>query len=174
MSDKKPLSEFVPEKTVEEAAPTVILTQVDAYVHERAKSQPKTLEEVQVRVDSRSVANEHRLSLPKEVQAYEDRFAFYWIFKNKRAIDHALDQRGWTLVNQSLFPKLPKYLFNRAGCVERGDNILGFMPRQRAEELRKIPGKKSKDIVDSQFNKHKDNPNFYVPSDAEDKRVIGI
>lgn len=155
-------------------APTVILTPIDAYVHERARSQPKTLEDVEVKFEQTRRTNEHQLTLPKELEPYEKRFAFRWLFKHKKAIDHAVDQRGWTLCNATLFPDLPRHLFASTGCMERGDNVLAFMPLKKAEELRKTPGELSRQIINSTLDKHKNNPDFYVPSDREDKRVIGI
>lgn len=158
----------------ESIAPTVILTPLDAYIHERARSQPKTLEDIEVKFEQVRKPGEHRLTLPPEIQAYENRFAFRWLFKHKQAIDHAVEQRGWTLCNKTLFAELPNHLFASTGCIERGDNVLAFMPLKKAEALRKQPGELSKAIISSTFDKHKNHPDYYVPSDKEDKRVIGI
>lgn len=160
-----------PEKAI---APTVILTPIDAYLHQRASAQTTTLDEVDVKFEGNKRPDVHRLSLPKELTEYEKRFAFRWLFKHKQAIDHALDQRGWELVNITRFRDLPKHLFASTGLMERGDNVLAFMPLRKAQELRKAPGDLSRQIVEGTLNKHKDNPDFYVPSDSDDKRVVGL
>ena len=166
-------SDITPVEKKEEQAPTVLVTHTDAYIHERIKSQPKSIEDLSVEVGEQN-PNRHRLSLPDELKPYEKKFSFRWIFKNKRAIDEACDVRGWVLANRMYFPDLPKFLFAMSGCIERGDNILSFMPKERAEKLRKEPGEKSRAVLQATFSKHKDNPNYYVPKDDDDEHVIGI
>lgn len=158
----------------EEVKPTIILTPVDAYVHELARSQPRTFEDVEIKFEENRKPNEHRLSLPKELDPYLKRFAFRWIFKHPKAISQAVVNRGWTLCNATLFRDLPKHLFASTGCIEIEDNILAFMPLKKAEELRKKPGELSKVIISSTLDKHKNHPDYYVPKDPDDKRVIGI
>lgn len=158
-----------------EAKPTVLVSNTDAYIWDRMKGQPKTLKEVDVRVEEKRDPNRHRLSLPKEIEAYEKKYTFRWIFKRKQAIDDACDIKGWVLVNQWYFPDLPKHLFTSNGSVERGDNILAFMSREKAEEIRRKPGELSRAAVKARFEAHKGDPNYYVPSDEETGRnVVGI
>ena len=122
---------------VDERSPLVLVSHDDAYISDRMKSQPKTLDAV-LQVKEREYApGEHRLSLPKELKEYQDRFTFYWINKNKRSIDEALNIRGWILVNKALFPNLPKHLYASSGAVERGSAILGFMAKTKAEAYRR-------------------------------------
>ena|SRR6185436_8783449 len=156
--------------------PMVILSKTDAYIHERLKSQPKTLEEVEIKASQERPSDMHRMSLPDEIKEHENKFAFRWLFKNPRAIAEACDQKGWTLLTRGFpgFENVPKHLFTTNGVMERGDNILAFMPKKMAEELRKIPGKLSKDRVENMIGRHSNNPNFYKPSDSEDKNVIMI
>ena len=161
-------------KPVEVQAPQVLVSNTDAYIYDRLRGQPQTLEDVEVKVVGSKKDGVHQLSLPEELKIYEDRFAFYWIYKNKKAIDRACDVRCWTIVSRVHFSDLPAHLFTVNGCMERGDNILGFMPRKRAEELRRNPGQISSDIVKSQFNKHKDDPRYYAPKDDESERVVMI
>jgi len=158
----------------EDARPTVLLSEIDAHIHERMKAQPKTLEEVDIKVEPKRGDGKHRLSLPDELVPYLTRYAFRWIFKSSRALDEACNVRGWVLVNRSHFPELPSYRLSVNGGVERGDNILAFMPKAKAEALRAAPGIRSKEMVTSTFEKHKDNPDFYKPTDSEDERVIMI
>ena len=139
------------ESTTRSAEPLVIVTDTDAYIHERMKSQPSTIEEIEVRDRSRETEGQHRLKLPDEVvDALASRnVSPRWLNKNKRAIDHALDVIGWTLVNRSYFPKLKKHLFTANGSIERGDSILAFIPQKRAEEIRRRPGQISRERVKS-------------------------
>jgi hypothetical protein len=127
----------------------VIKTEVDAYINERLISQPKKFEDIKVRDNfDDSVAN-HILKLPKEIKKAldEKNMTPYWINKKKKAIDHALDTRGWTIFNRVLFPNIPKHNFTANGTVEIGDCILGFMPAKNAEILRRRPGLKSQEMI---------------------------
>ena len=154
---------------------SVLVTHTDSYIHERMKAQPRNLKSFDLRVEEKKVPGTHRLSLPPEFKAYERKYTFRWIFKRKQAIDEACDVKGWTLVNRTYFPDVPAYHFNVSGACERGDNILAFIPKKKAEELRKIPGQKSNDMINAALNRHKGNPNFYVPKgDDDDGTVIGI
>lgn len=163
------------------ATPTVLLSQADAYVHERIKAQPKTREEMDVKLEEKFNPNQHRLTLPKELDPFLDRYTFHWIFKKEQAISEACDVKGWILVNRSHFPELEKkagHLFSVTGSVERGDLILGFMKRERAERIRKEVSQRSTDAVKSRIGAHKNNPNFYVPKDTSEddgsSQVIGL
>lgn len=158
----------------EEMRSTVLLSELDAHIHERMKSQPRSLEGIDVKVEEKRADGKHRLSLPDELTSFLNKYAFRWIFKSRRAIDEACDIRGWTLINRTYFPDIPNYLFTVNGSIERGDNILAFMPKERAEMLRRAPGIRSTEIVTSTLDKHKNDPNFYKPTDSEDERVIMI
>lgn len=159
---------------VEEKKPMVILTETDAYIHDRMKGQPKSLTEVELKVVESNKPDRHRLSLPVELEDEKKKYTFRWIFKSKRAIDEACDQKGWTLCNRSYFPDLPNHYFTANGSIERGDNILAFIPNKRAEEIRREPARKSREMIDSTFGKHKGDPNFYKPKDNDDDNVIMI
>src|SRR3990167_5755620 len=98
----------------QEAVPFQVMAEEDAYIADRMKSQPKTLEEVFMVKERKYAPGEHRLSLPKELRKYEDRFVFRWLNKKKRAIDDAII-KGWVLVNRRLFPDVAenaKHLFS--------------------------------------------------------------
>jgi hypothetical protein len=127
--------------------PMVIMSDTDAYIHERLKSQPKTLKEAEVKVIHSHKEGDHVLSLPKEIEQHRKKFAFRWLNKKKRAIDHALDVVGWSLVNRAAFNTLPDYLFSANGVIERGDAILAFMPEKQAAIIRKRPGEISRERV---------------------------
>lgn len=155
-------------------APAVILSSADAYIYDRMKAQPRDLDEVDVKVIEKSVPGRHRLSLPDELSHHEKKYTFKWIFKRKQAIDNACDVIGWVLVNKTYFPDLPNHLFTANGSLERGDSILAFMPKARAEEIRRKPGELSRQAIKSRFESHKDDPNYYVPKDEDSERVVGI
>lgn len=139
-----------PNKSFEADKPQtfVIKTETDAYINERLQTQPKTIDEVKLKGTS-EVEPRNLLSLPKKVeQALKQRgLVPRWINKDKRMIDRALDIRGWTLFNRVYFPEIPKHFFTANGTVENGDSILGFMPADRAEILRSLPGKLSSERV---------------------------
>lgn len=162
----------------EKASPTVLLSQADAYIHERIKSQPKTLSEVDVKIEETFDPNHHRLSLPRELDSYLKKYTFHWIYKNPRSISEACDIKGWVLVNRTHFDDLPNHLFSVTGSIERGDMILGFMKATRAEKYRSDVALKSSLAVKSRIGAHKGNPDFYVPSDkteeGEKSSVIGL
>jgi len=163
----------------EQQAPQVLVSHTDAYVWDRMRGQPKNLEEVDVRVVTERDPKTHRLSLPAEIKQYENKYTFRWIFKSKRAIDDACDVKGWLLANRLYFPDLPSHLFTANGSIERGDNILAFIPKAKAEALRQNNADRAKAQIDSLFDKHKDNPNYYAPSDksedsGEKSKVIMI
>ena len=149
----------------------LVMAQDDAYISDRIKSQPKSLDEVIFMKEPIYAPNEHRLSLPKELKEFEDRLAFRWINKKKRAIDDAIDLRGWYFVNRITFEKLPGRLFSNSGAIERGDTILMYMPKEKAEALRRIPGEKSTALIKAQLAKGesklpKGQSGFYKPTEG--------
>lgn len=129
-----------------------ILSELDSIIVERNKTQlsnAPTIEDIEVRdVDNRT-EGQHRLRLPKEVEQamIKRKLSPRWIYKEKRAIDNALNVIGWTLANRVYFPELPDYLFSANGCIEAGDAILAFMPAERAQKIRELPAKKSRELV---------------------------
>ncbi len=129
----------------------VVKTELDAYINERLQTQPRTLEEIEVREIRPPQDGTHALTLPKEIKdALTARgLTAFWINKKKKAIDRALNDRGWTLFNRVYFPGLSKHLFTANGTVEAGDSILGFMPARNAEILRRLPGKLSQERIKS-------------------------
>jgi len=159
-------------------SPTVLLSQADAYVHERIKAQPKTLKDLDVQVEDKVEPNLHRLSLPKELDSHLKKYTFHWIMKNPRAISEACDLKGWVLANRTHFPELPGHLFSVTGSIERGDLILGFMKANKAEKYRSDVILKSREMVKSRIGAHKNNPDFYVPRDKSEEgdksQVIGL
>ena len=121
--------------------PLVIASDVDAYIYDRMKGQPKNLDELDVRVLSK---RESILDLPPELKKHQDHFTFRWINKNPRSISNALDVIGWNLVNRMYFKGLPSHLFKTNGSIERGDCILAFMSKDRADAIRRAPGEESR------------------------------
>lgn len=155
-----------PERT--ERTERVLLSTADAYIHDRLQSQPKNLDEIDVKVVDNE-EHKHRLSLPDELVSYEKKYGFRWLFKHKQAIDYACDVRGWLLVNRTHFSELPSHCFSVSGSIERGDSILAFMPIEKAELIRREPGEKSRAVIKATYDKHKDDPNFYVPKEGTDE-----
>ena len=181
MKDEKELNPAVVEQenTVPEPQESPVLTmlsQDDAYIADRIKSQPKTLDDVFSVKEKRYAPGEHRLTLPKEFKPYESKFAFRWVYKRKRAIDEAVN-KGWVIVNRVLFPELARdkrFLFSTSGAVERGDAILAIMGKHIAEALRKEPGEKSRALVKAHLDKGKQplpkgKSGFYQPDIKEDE-----
>ena len=152
----------------------------DRYIADRMKSQPKTLDDVLFVKEEKYEPGEHRLSLPKEFRKYESRFAFRWVNKKKRAVDEAI-YKGWVIVNRTLFKELAddktaEYLFSTSGAVEKGDAILAFMARPKAEAIRRAPGEKSNEFLKSQMAKgeqklEKGQSGFYKPDDSAEKET---
>lgn len=130
----------------EEIKPTIILSEIDGYIHERLKEQPTSLKDVDVRMPDLQKTND-LLKLPKELEVHKVKYGFKWIYKKKMSIDRHLDTLGWVIVTKKYFPELPKRLFSAQGCVERGDAILGFIPIKRAEFLRSEPGRLSMERI---------------------------
>lgn len=159
-------------------APTVILSHVDAYIHERVKAQPKTRQEIDVKLEEKVNPEHHRLTLPYELDEFKKKYAFHWILKSPRGISEACDIKGWVLVNKTHFPELPNHLFSVTGSIERGDLILGFMKLEKAERYRREVGELSTEKVKGMQGAHRGKPGYYVPSDTseegEKSQVIGI
>jgi len=166
------------ESAIPEPKETPVLTmlsQDDAYIQDRVKSQPKSLDEVFAVKERKYVPGEHRLTLPHEFDPYKTKFQFRWIFKRKRAIDEAIN-KGWVIVNRVLFPEIAKdkkYLFSTSGAVERGDEVLAIMAKHVAEGLAKKPGEKSRDLVNSHLEKGKapvpkGKSGFYRPDTTQE------
>ena len=139
---------------------TVLISELDAIIRERQKSQPQTLDEIKVKTNLKEEGL-HLLSLPKELKPYEDTFQFYWLGKDKRKIDRGLDVRGWVIVNRSLFPSLPKHLFGISGAIERGDALLVTMAKAKADQLRKEPQERASQLLKATLEKPKTHPDMY-------------
>ena len=175
--------------------PLTIMTENDAYISERIKSQPSDITQVEVSTKEETLGI-HRLSLPDyfeqfsydctvgvscihhgwvkrrityglnmEMDRWEQtkhgKFVFRWLSKIKRALDTAINVRGWYIVNRSYFPESPRILFSANGGVENGDSILGFMSVKKAIEIRNKPSQDSLNRVRSEEGKHEGHPNFY-------------
>ena len=152
----------VAELAAAQGSPSVTVTQLselDSYILQRQREQPRTLEGVEQRVEvlERKARERHRLTLPDffEALSYDHGgdthgpYVFRWLFKDKRAIDRALNVIGWTLVNQTYFPGAPRHLFTANGGIEVGDSILAFMPARQALAIRVEPAKKSQERLAS-------------------------
>lgn len=155
-----------------EGTRTIQVSEIDAHIADRLKGQPDEIVDIKLKQKD----GVHYLTLPKELDRYSEKYAFKWIFKHKKSIDYHLDVRGWFIVKKEMFPELPRHLFTVNGAIERGDVILGVIPRSKAEKFRKEPGEKSRRILNSQFEKHEDDPRFYTPQSGsnEDKFVQRI
>lgn len=173
---------LIQEAPVKQEAPVLqVMSGEDAYILDRMKSQPKTLDDVLLVKEKQYAPGEHRLSLPKEFKKYERKFIFRWINKKKRAVDEA-NIKGWVFVNMLLFPnvaKEAKHLFSTSGAVEKGDCILAFMNKEVALQIRRAPGEKSSAHIKAQLSKGTDKlpegqSGFYVPDDTSEKEDKGI
>lgn len=167
-ADPSNLKTVVPEST---STPVYLGSEMDAYIHERVKSQPRTLEEVEVKL-SDDEKRPNILALPKELEKHGKDYSFRWINKKKRSIDHALDVIGWTLVTRNYFNDIPKHLFTANGVIERGDAILAFITRKQAERIRLRPAEISRERVNNtpvqDLKKWKDRGDkYYKPNLAE-------
>ena len=157
-----PAPEPVSSVAAQQGSPSVVVTQLselDSYIVQRQRGQPKTLEEVEARVQrlENLDRNRHRLTLPDyfEQKSYDHAatrpYVFRWLFKEKKAIDRALNDIGWTLVNQTYFPDAPAYLFTANGGIEIGDALLAFMPAKRALAIRLEPSRRSQNKLKSRM-----------------------
>lgn len=182
--EQEPVDILLKEKEITEISEYPILQTMsgeDAYIADRMKSQPTTLDEVLMVKEKKYIPGEHRLSLPKEFREYEKMFGFRWINKHKRAVDDAII-KGWVIVNRRLFPevaKKAKHLFSTSGAVEKGDAILAFMSLEIAMQIRKAPGEKSSAYIKAQLAKGTEKlpegqSGFYKPEDTTEKEDKGI
>jgi hypothetical protein len=134
----------------ESSQPMVIKTEVDAYINEMIKSQPQTVEEVEVRDFNYDRPASMVAVAPEIKEIFERRnLAYRWIYKKKQAIDHAIYRRGWIIVNRTMFPELKRHHFTANGTIETGDLMLAFMPEAQAFKLRNKPREESADKVRS-------------------------
>ena len=139
---------------------TVLISELDAILRDRQKSQPQTLDEINVKSNLKEEGL-HLLSLPKELKPYEKDYQFYWLGKDKRKIDRGLDVRGWVIVNRTLFPALPKHIISISGAIERGDAILVCMSKAKAEKLRREPQERAASLLKATLDKPKNHPDMY-------------
>jgi len=157
----------LPDPPRESVTTNILVSDMDAYLLDRQKSQPKSLDEVDIQVFEKPAQGRHQLSLPVELEAYEKKYAFCWIYKKKRSIDEAMNIYHWVMVNRTLFPDLPKHLFTSNGAIEQGDEILMFRSKSVDEEMRKAPGLESTRNLKARTEAHKDDPAFYIPKSDE-------
>lgn len=172
------------EEQAEEIKPTVLMSELDAVIHEKIKSQPKGIESIVESVPNSSEAGLHRMSLPPYFEQFSydctrgegcdwhkrkgeettnrGKYILRWIFKDKRAIDYSMNVRGWFLANRMHFPGAPKELFSANGAVEIGDSVLAFMPVEKALRIRRYPSERSKRGLESRM----------TPSRRHPKRVL--
>src|SRR3990167_3181876 len=167
--------------TIQETPTLQIMSEEDAYISDRMKSQPKTLDDVLLVKEKQYAPGEHRLSLPKEFKKYENKFSFRWLNKKKRAVDEAII-KGWVIVNKVLFPEVAKeakHLFSTSGAIENGDAILAFMNKEVAQQIRRAPGEKSNAYIKAQLSKGTEKlpdgqSGFYIPDDTSEKEDKSI
>lgn len=172
-SKSEPLDQ-IPTQAEANSTPVYLGSEMDAYIHERVKGQPKNLEQIQV-MASDAEKRPNILALPKELEKHCKEYSFRWINKKKRSIDHALDVIGWTLVTRNFFNDLPKHLWGPNGVIERGDAILAFISQKQAERIRLRPAEISRERVNNtpvqDLRKWKDRGDRYYKPDlgaAED------
>jgi hypothetical protein len=198
----KPREEVVSTPQEYSRQPLTIMTESDAYISERMKEQPKTLDDIDIKVTTEKPGI-HRLTLPDYFeplsydctsgvscphhgwvesdgiapngapikrwnQSKRGKYIFRWLNKNKRALDHSMNVRGYFLANRSFFKDAPKILFGVNGGVENGDSILGFLPVAKALEMREKPSRDSIDRIRSEETKHEGHPNFYKAKISSD------
>lgn len=148
----------------------IMLSETDAFIADRIKSQPKTLTEIETQVLEKPREGYHNLSLPNELKDYEKRFAFCWIFKHPRAIDQACTLYHWVICNKVYFSEVSDkspHLFNANGVIMRGDEILMFRSKKVDEEMRKVPGLESAQMIKNRTQAHEGDPAFYIPKSDE-------
>ena len=150
-----------------------LVSETDAYIADRMKSQPKTIDEVAMLKPKAYSPGEHRLSLPRELKEYEGRFAFRWINKKKRSLDDAIDVKGWVVINRALFPDISEHLFASSGAIERGDAILMFYSKERQRAYHAANALKAKRLrtstpmlADNLPSVEKGKAGFYKPKNT--------
>lgn len=170
VAEKK--SPVQPEKQVQNIQ---IHSEIDSMLLDRLKSQPETLDEIDLEVVSQPREGVHKLTLPEELEPYTKKYAFCWIFKRKQSIDEACDQLHYKLTNRTYFPELPDHIFSARGIIERGDNVLAFRPMHIDIEMRKAPGIESTQRIKARQTAHEGDPNFYIPKpEGDETRVVGV
>lgn len=161
-------------KEVDHRANTIVAANPDdVYIAQVVSSQPETLEDLEIKLGAMNTDPRNRLALNDELDKIFKKSGFVarWIFKHKQAIDHAIKNRGWTLVTRVFFPELPDHLFSATGVIENGDLILGFMPEKRAEALRRAPQDLSRDRAKNlPIEKWKDGGDKYYKPKLQDEK----
>ena len=182
------------EEHTEDVKRTVVMTEIDTKIRERIIGQPQSLDDIDVKVSAERPQGLHRLSLFPEFEQYSydctrgdsckfhrrevekrngvvyvkilnhGKYAFRWLLKNNRAIDDAINVRGWYLANRALFPEVPKMLFSVSGGVELGDSILACMPIAKALAIRNAPSVRSKELLRSRMTTSRKKPNQVLMS----------
>lgn len=144
---KNPIQSYKPEQEEVKPQTFVIKTEMDAYINEVMQTQPKSLDDIKI-VESTD-APTNRIALAKDIQEALSKKGLTprWINKDKKMIDRAIHIRGWLIVNKIYFPDIKKYHFTANGTIENGDSILGFMPSERADKLRRRPGEISQERI---------------------------
>lgn len=172
---EKPVTESAVQLQEKETR-TVVLDHENAYLADVIKSQPSSLEEIEIKLSEKADPNQHQLTLPPEIKKYENKYTFRWIMKNRRSISLASQVRKLMFVNKTYFPDLPDHLFTASGAIERGDSILVFTLREVSERRKQELSNFAKEKVQSKIGAHKSNPNFYTPTDedGETTKVVGI
>lgn len=182
-----------PASSGEKSVPTVIMTELDSIIHERIKAQPKTLDDIS-QVTRTEAPGLHRLSLPPYFEAFSydctrgsvcevhrkngkdvtgrGRFIMRWILKDKRAVDQAINIRGWMLANQALFPDAPNYLFSTSGAIENGDALLAVMPVEKAMKIREFPRVRSQELLRSRMTPSKKKSNRVLMTGDPDQEHV--
>ena len=163
-------------ETTSSAQPMVITSHTNAYIHDRLKGGPQSWGDVSVKpIDDDRDDKWHVLVLPKDVEdVFRKRnITPRWVNKREQSISRALDVRGWHIVNRVLFPELKSHLFTANGTIERGDAILCFMPKERADILRAEPGKRStervKNLPIDKWKNDKGGDKYYKPRLSEER-----
>lgn len=144
----------------------VMVSDMDAYILDTFKSQPKTLQDVEAIVVETPKDGRHRLSLPEELESYKKKYAFCWIYKRKRAIDEARNLYYWVICNKTHFPEVAEKrpsLFTSAGAIEQGDEILAFRTHQVDKKMREAPGIESRDAIKNRIGAHSGDATYYTP-----------
>lgn len=173
--------------------PITLISEIDASISERIKSQPSDLSQVEF-VDY-DVAGRTRLSLPDYFEKYshdctqgilckvhqwkpreekingvnitrweyenKGKYIFRWVYKRDRAIDNAINIRGWYIASRMHFEDAPSILFSVSGGVEEGDSILMFMPFEKALKIRENPSRKSIEHIKAEETRHENNRDVY-------------
>lgn len=154
----------------------VLVSDMDAYLLDTFKSQPKTLKDVEDVVVETPKDGRHRLSLPEEIESYKTKYAFCWIYKNKRAIDEARNLYYWTICNKTHFPEVAEKrpsLFTSSGAIEQGDEILAFRTHSVDKIMRAAPGIESQNAIKNRIDAHKGNATYYTPEPEYEKGPDG-